>query len=162
MSGASPGGVCILCVVPEHDLVFTAFGNASGAIVLQDQILQWLLSEHFGVQIPTLITELAQDVDLDPYVGTYRANQLRIDVGIVDGQLGGGVTLGCGPRVLLSGLPGNCWAGASAGPTRARSTRARATGCVVSRCPTTPSRERSPCPSATSTTGAETVAVAGS
>lgn len=41
MSGASPGGVCILCVVPEHDLVFTAFGNIPGALMLHDQILQW-------------------------------------------------------------------------------------------------------------------------
>lgn len=87
MSGASPGGVSILCVVPEYDLVFTAFGNTSGAIMLQDQLLQWLLREHLGVQIPTLVTELASDVDLTPYVGTYRSNQLRIDVSIVDGQL---------------------------------------------------------------------------
>uniref|UniRef100_UPI003D711173 serine hydrolase domain-containing protein n=1 Tax=Nonomuraea jabiensis TaxID=882448 RepID=UPI003D711173 len=63
MSGASPGGVSILCVVPEHDLVFTAFGNSPGAIMLQDQILQRLLSEHLGVQIPTLVTDVAQDVD---------------------------------------------------------------------------------------------------
>lgn len=87
MSGASPGGVAILCVLPEHDLVFTAFGNTSGAIMLQDQILQWLLREHLGVKIPRLITELAQDVDLSPYVGTYRSNQLRVDVDIVDGQI---------------------------------------------------------------------------
>ncbi|MBE1584020.1 serine hydrolase domain-containing protein [Nonomuraea angiospora] len=87
MSGASPGGVSILCVVPEHDLVFTAFGNASGAIMLQDQILQQLLSEHLGVRIPALVTEAEQDVDLTPYVGTYRSDQLRIDVSIVDGQL---------------------------------------------------------------------------
>ncbi|MET9068499.1 serine hydrolase domain-containing protein [Streptosporangium sandarakinum] len=86
MSGASPGGVSILCVLPEHDLVFTAFGNNPGAIMLQDQILQWLLSEHLGVRIPTLITE-PEDVDLTPYVGTYRSNQLRVEVGIVDGQL---------------------------------------------------------------------------
>ncbi|MFI7233501.1 serine hydrolase domain-containing protein [Nonomuraea angiospora] len=87
MSGASPGGVSILCVVPEHDLVFTAFGNASGAIMLQDQILQQLLSEHLGVRIPALVTEAEQDVDLTPYVGTYRSDQLRIDVSIVEGQL---------------------------------------------------------------------------
>ncbi|MDX3103352.1 serine hydrolase domain-containing protein [Nonomuraea angiospora] len=87
MSGASPGGVSILCVVPEHDLVFTAFGNASGAIMLQDQILQQLLSEHLGVPIPALVTEAEQDVDLTPYVGTYRSDQLRIDVSIVEGQL---------------------------------------------------------------------------
>ncbi|MGK8558697.1 hypothetical protein [Nocardia gipuzkoensis] len=87
MSGASPGGVSILCVVPEYDLVFTAFGNTPGAIMLQDQILQWLLSEQLGVEIPGLVTEFEQDVDLAPYVGTYRSDQLRIDVGIVDGQL---------------------------------------------------------------------------
>ncbi|SDJ38440.1 serine hydrolase domain-containing protein [Nonomuraea jiangxiensis] len=87
MSGASPGGVSILCVLPEHDLVFTAFGNESGAIMLQDQILQWLLSEHLGVQVPPVVTEVQQDVDLTPYVGTYRSDQLRIDVSIVDGQL---------------------------------------------------------------------------
>lgn len=87
MSGASPGGVSILCVLPEHDLVLAAYGNNPAAIMLQDQILQWLLSEHLGVQIPTLITETEQDVDLTPYVGTYRSNQLRIDVSIVDGRL---------------------------------------------------------------------------
>ncbi|GIH61545.1 hypothetical protein Msi02_23620 [Microbispora siamensis] len=87
MSGASPGGVSILCVVPEHDLVFAAFGNTPGAIVLHDRILQRLLSERLGVRIPTLISEPEKDVDLTPYVGTYRSDQLRIDVRIVDGQL---------------------------------------------------------------------------
>jgi CubicO group peptidase (beta-lactamase class C family) len=87
MSGASPGGVSILCVLPQHDLVFTAFGNTSGAIMLQDQILRWLLTEHLGVQIPTLISEPRPDVDLTPYVGTYRSNQLRVEVSVVDGQL---------------------------------------------------------------------------
>ncbi|MEV5742558.1 serine hydrolase domain-containing protein [Microbispora rosea] len=87
MSGASPGGVSILCVVPEHDLVFAAYGNTPGAIVLHDQILRRLLSEHLGVRIPPLIAEPEQDVDLTPYVGTYRSNQLRIDVHVVDGQL---------------------------------------------------------------------------
>ncbi|GAA4913291.1 CubicO group peptidase (beta-lactamase class C family) [Nonomuraea thailandensis] len=87
MSGASPGGVSLLCVIPEHDLVLASFGNTPGAIMLQDQLLQWLLTEHLGVAIPTLITETEQDVDLTPYVGTYRSDQLRIDVSIVDGQL---------------------------------------------------------------------------
>ncbi|GAA2319132.1 hypothetical protein GCM10010149_84710 [Nonomuraea roseoviolacea subsp. roseoviolacea] len=87
MSGASPGGVSLLCVLPEHDLVFAAFGNTPGAIMLQDQILRWLLSEHLGVPIPRLVTEPDQDVDLTPYVGTYRSNQLRVEVSIVDGQL---------------------------------------------------------------------------
>ncbi|BDT99173.1 hypothetical protein IFM12276_22020 [Nocardia sputorum] len=87
MSGASPGGVSILCVVPEHDLVFTAFGNNPGAIMLHDEILRWLLSEHLGVRIPALVTETAQDIDLTPYVGTYRSDQLRIDVGVIDGLL---------------------------------------------------------------------------
>ncbi|MBL1075679.1 beta-lactamase family protein [Nocardia sp. 2] len=87
MSGASPGGVSILCVVPEFDLVFTAFGNTPGAVMLQDQLLQWLLREHLGVEIPTLITESAADFDLTPYAGTYRSDQLRIDISVVDGTL---------------------------------------------------------------------------
>ncbi|MFG1833582.1 serine hydrolase domain-containing protein [Micromonospora chersina] len=87
MSGASPGGVSILCVVPGHDLVFTAFGNTPGAIVLHDQLLQRLLRELLGVEIPALVTAPAPEVDLTPYVGTYRSNQLRIDVSVVDGQL---------------------------------------------------------------------------
>ncbi|MFD3595305.1 serine hydrolase domain-containing protein [Nocardia sp. NPDC058640] len=87
MSGASPGGVSLLCVVPEHDLVFAAFGNTPGAIMLQDQLLQCLMSEHLGISIPPLITESAAEVDLTPYVGTYRCEQLRVDVSIVDGQL---------------------------------------------------------------------------
>ncbi|MGA5824004.1 serine hydrolase domain-containing protein [Kitasatospora sp. NPDC094028] len=87
MSGASPGGVSILCVLPEHDLVFTAFGNNPAAILLQDRILRWLLTEYLGVPLPALITEPAEDVDLAPYVGVYRSNQLRVDVSVVDGQL---------------------------------------------------------------------------
>ena len=87
MSGASPGGVSILCVIPEHDLVFTAFGNTPGAIMLHDQILQRLLSEHLGVRVPTLLTEQEPDFELTPYAGTYRSNQLRIDVSIIEGRL---------------------------------------------------------------------------
>ncbi|MEU8358980.1 serine hydrolase domain-containing protein [Nonomuraea sp. NPDC048882] len=87
MSGASPGGVSLLCVVPEHDLVFTAFGNTPGALMVQDQFLCRLLTDHLGVPLPTLITGVREDVDLTPYAGTYRSDQLRIDVSIVDGQL---------------------------------------------------------------------------
>lgn len=87
MSGASPGGVSLLCVVPEHDLVFTAFGNTPGALMVQDRLLRWLLTDHLGVALPTLITGVREDVDLTPYVGTYRSDQLRIDVSIVDGRL---------------------------------------------------------------------------
>ncbi len=87
MSGASPGGVAILCVLPEHDLVFTAYGNTAGAIVLQDRILQLLLRDHLGVPVPAVLTEPTPEADLAPYAGTYRSDQLRIDVSVVDGQL---------------------------------------------------------------------------
>ncbi|MEU2014337.1 serine hydrolase, partial [Nocardia sp. NPDC019302] len=56
-------------------------------IMLHDQILRWLLSEHLRVRIPALITESARDIDLTPYVGTYRSDQLRVDVSVVEGQL---------------------------------------------------------------------------
>jgi hypothetical protein len=87
-SGASPGGVAVLAVVPEHDLVFAAFGNDMRAMALLDQILLWLLREHLGVEVPDLIQDTAASVtDLTPYAGRYRSNQLRIDVSVVDGTL---------------------------------------------------------------------------
>lgn len=86
-SGASPGGVAVLMVVPEHDLVFAAFGNDPRAIALHDQIFLWLLREHLDLEVPDLVSETTPLSDLSPYAGTYRSNQLRIDVGVVDGQL---------------------------------------------------------------------------
>ena len=87
MSGSSPGGVAVLAVVPEHDLVFTAFGNDPRAMALHEQMLLWLLRHHLDVEIPDLITDTSPVTDLTPYVGTYRSNQLRVDVSAVDGQL---------------------------------------------------------------------------
>jgi CubicO group peptidase (beta-lactamase class C family) len=86
-SGASPGGVALLAVVPEHDLVFAAYGNDPRAMMLHDQILLWLLREHLNLQVPDLVPDTSPAGDLAPYTGTYRSNQLRIDVSAVDGQL---------------------------------------------------------------------------
>ncbi|HET9015521.1 MAG TPA: serine hydrolase domain-containing protein [Thermomicrobiaceae bacterium] len=87
MSGASPGGVAVLVVVPEHDLVFAAFGNDSRAIMLHDQLLLWLLRERLGVAVPDLFADTTPVHDLTRYAGTYRSNQLRVDVRVVDGGL---------------------------------------------------------------------------
>ncbi|MGH2461296.1 MAG: serine hydrolase domain-containing protein [Chloroflexota bacterium] len=87
MSGASPGGVAILAVVPEHDLAFAAYGNDPRAMALHDQLLLWLLREHLHVEVPDLLTDPTPVSDLTPYAGTYRSNQLRVDVRVVDGQL---------------------------------------------------------------------------
>ncbi len=89
MSGASPGGVAVLALVPEHDLAFAAFGNDPRVIALHDQILLWLLRQHLNVEVPDLISETRPVGDLTPYAGTYRSNQLRVDVSVVDGQLEG-------------------------------------------------------------------------
>lgn len=86
-SGASPGGVAVLTVVPEHDLVFAAFGNDGRAMKLHDQLMLWILEEHLGIEVPELVTEEIDVPDLAPYEGTYRSNQMRIDVKAVDGQL---------------------------------------------------------------------------
>jgi CubicO group peptidase (beta-lactamase class C family) len=86
-SGASPGGVAILAVVPGHDLVFAAFGNDLRAMPLHDQILLWLLREHLGVDVPDLVPGTSPAGDLTPYAGTYRSNQLRVDVSVADGGL---------------------------------------------------------------------------
>jgi CubicO group peptidase (beta-lactamase class C family) len=87
ISGSSPGGVAVLAVVPEHDLVFAAFGNDPRAMALHEQMLLWLLRQHLAVEVPELVTDTSPVGDLTPYVGTYRSNQLRVDVTAVDGQL---------------------------------------------------------------------------
>jgi len=86
-SGASPGGVALLAVVPEHDLVFAASGNDPRAMALHDQILLWLLRQHLDVEVPDLALDTVPASDLAPYAGTYRSNQLRVDITAVDGGL---------------------------------------------------------------------------
>jgi CubicO group peptidase (beta-lactamase class C family) len=87
MSGASPGGVAVLAVMPEHDLVFAAFGNDPRAMPLHDRLLLWLVGEHLGIEVPDLFAGASPVADLERYAGTYRSNQLRVDVAVVDGQL---------------------------------------------------------------------------
>jgi len=87
MSGASPGGVAVLAVVPEHDLAFAAFGNDARAMVLHDQLLLWLLEEHFNVPVSAAVRPDGPVGDLRRYEGRYRSNQLRVDVRAVDGEL---------------------------------------------------------------------------
>jgi hypothetical protein len=92
MSGASPGGVAVLVVEPEHEFAFAAFGNDPRAMPLHDQVILWLLQEHLNVDVPDLVPEAPAASDLSPYAGTYRSNQLRVDVRVVDGQLEENVT----------------------------------------------------------------------
>jgi CubicO group peptidase (beta-lactamase class C family) len=87
LSGASPGGVAVLVIVPEYDLAFAAYGNDPRAMALHDQILLWLLRQHLHVEVPTLVSDPTPVGDLRPYAGTYRSNQLRVDVSVVEGQL---------------------------------------------------------------------------
>jgi CubicO group peptidase (beta-lactamase class C family) len=84
MSGASPGGVAVLVVMPEHDLVFAAYGNDPRSLELHDDLLDHLAGQFGDVEKPTWTR---QEIDLTPYAGTYRSNQLRIDVRVVDGEL---------------------------------------------------------------------------
>jgi hypothetical protein len=62
-------------------------GNDPRAIQLHDQLLVSLLHEHLGIRTPELPVAGPRDGDLAPYVGTYRSNQLRVDVRLVDGEL---------------------------------------------------------------------------
>lgn len=87
MTGASPGGVAVLALVPEHDFAFAAYSNHPQSVMLHDEILLGVLREHLGIAVPDLISGPVPDVDLTPYAGTYRSNQLRVDVSVVDGQL---------------------------------------------------------------------------
>ncbi len=87
LSGASPGGVAVLVIAPKHNFAFATFGNDPRAMALHDQLLLWLLGQHLQIEIPDLVSETEPVSDLTPYAGTYRSNQLRVDVRIVDGQL---------------------------------------------------------------------------
>lgn len=118
MSGASPGGVAVLAVVPEHDLAFAAFGNDPRAMALHDQILLWLLRQHLNVEVPDLVADTTPVGNLTPYAGTYRSNQLRVDVSVVDGQLEERVTyepLDEAQRRIVEGFSGGSF---SAPPRR--------------------------------------------
>jgi CubicO group peptidase (beta-lactamase class C family) len=84
ISGASPGGVAVLAVVPSLDLVFAAFGNAPQSLALHDELLLSLIREHVPVAFPPL--EKIK-TNLERYAGTYRSNQLKVDVRVVDGEL---------------------------------------------------------------------------
>jgi hypothetical protein len=86
-SGASPGGVAVLALVPAHDLAFAAFGNDPRAMALHDQSLLWLLREQLDLDVTDLVSAATPVTDLTPYAGTYRSNQLRVDVSVVDGRL---------------------------------------------------------------------------
>ncbi|MEU4424518.1 serine hydrolase domain-containing protein [Actinoplanes sp. NPDC024001] len=81
MSGASPGGVAVLAVLPERDLVLAAYGNDPQALALHDEVLHWLAGE---VPAPVYTP---RETDLDQYAGVYRSNQLRVEVRVVDGEL---------------------------------------------------------------------------
>jgi len=118
ISGASPGGVAVLAVVPEHDLVFAAFGNAPGALPLHDQVLLGLLAEHLGLDLPDLRSEAAPVGDLAPYAGTYRSNQLRVDVAVVDGRLEETVTYEPADDVQARIFSGFCGGLVTAPPRR--------------------------------------------
>ena len=93
MTGASPGGVAVLAVLPDHDLVFAAYGNDARVLELHDELLLRLAEGCGGpvarqragaVPVPALP---AAEIDLRPYAGTYRSNQLRVDVRVAGGEL---------------------------------------------------------------------------
>jgi CubicO group peptidase (beta-lactamase class C family) len=86
-SGASPGGAAILTIVPEHNFIFTAFGNDPRAMALHDQLLTGILQNYLNVKVPEIVSEIIPVNDLTPYTGTYCSNQLRVDVSVADGQL---------------------------------------------------------------------------
>jgi CubicO group peptidase (beta-lactamase class C family) len=87
ISGASPGGAASLVIFPEHNFAFAAYGNASGAAMLSDRLVLWLLHDHLGLDLPDLLSATAAVSDLSQYEGTYCSNQMRVDVKAVDGQL---------------------------------------------------------------------------
>jgi hypothetical protein len=66
------------------------------------------------VEVPDVVSRTAPVGDLAPYAGTYRSNQLRVDVGVVDGQLEERVTY-----EPLDGVQARIFAGFSGGSSPA-------------------------------------------
>lgn len=85
--GGSPGGSSALAVIPSHDLAFAAFANDIRGGVLHDELLMWLLRDYLGLSVPDVVTETEPVADLERYVGTYRADQMRVEIRVADGQL---------------------------------------------------------------------------
>ena len=85
--GGSPGGTAALLLVPEHDLAFAAFGNMPGAAALHDRLFVWLLREHLGLDVPATVTATVELPELTRYEGTYRSDQIRVDLTAIDGRL---------------------------------------------------------------------------
>ncbi|GAB7038613.1 MULTISPECIES: serine hydrolase domain-containing protein [Catenuloplanes] len=81
MSGASPGGVALLAVVPGQDLVLTGYGNDPRATTVLDEMLDLLVPAPKPSFTPRPGDDLAR------YAGTYRSHQLRVDVRAIDGEL---------------------------------------------------------------------------
>jgi CubicO group peptidase (beta-lactamase class C family) len=86
-SGASPGGVALLALVPDHDLAFAAFGNDPRAWSVHSAVAQWIFRNHLRLEPTDVVPAPTQVSDLARYEGTYRSNQLRVDVAARDGQL---------------------------------------------------------------------------
>lgn len=62
MSGASPGRVAVLVVMPEHDLVFARYGNDPRALALHDEMLLWLAGRFGEIEVPAY-APVAIDLD---------------------------------------------------------------------------------------------------
>ena len=124
ISGASPGGVAVLAVVPGHDLVFAAFANAPSALPLHNRVLLNLLREHLGLEPPDLGAEPIPVADLAPFAGTYRSNQLRVDVAVVDGHLEETVTYEPEDEAQARTFSGFCGGRVTAPPRRFAPVRA--------------------------------------
>ena len=79
-------------MIPTHDFVFAAYGNDPRAMALHDELALALVRDELAIAVPSLVAArgpsgLARDHDLARYAGTYRSNQLRVDVRVVGDQL---------------------------------------------------------------------------
>jgi hypothetical protein len=76
-----------LVVVPQHELAFVVYGNSNAAIAIIDRLSSWVLRDYLGIAEPEVVTRTIEAPDLEGFAGTYRSNQFRVDVRVVDGQL---------------------------------------------------------------------------
>jgi CubicO group peptidase (beta-lactamase class C family) len=88
-AGHTAGQHSHLVAVPEHGLALCVLANGDSQGLLRRELTGWLMRELLGMERPRTPEPAApaDPVDVKPFVGSYDAGEIRIDVTEADGAL---------------------------------------------------------------------------